>query len=361
MIYQPDIDNGEHLLVFGSLTAKSINKGGGEFYIKGNVTVEQTIYGYYNHGRLIIDGNTTAVAVFPDDHYFRFGGQITGTIVNGEDIVGLKTGAHDISALRKELIKGEDYADSDKINSYINAGKHILKDELLPGFEPVTCSGKSKRELPSVKPEVLDGEEAREKVDMSRYSPFGDFDYDRVIYFEGDVYVDGNLNPDWARAILEAEEEGTDLDDMLILVKGNLIVDGYIMPGDDSSPSLFVTGNVACEILFSGDECIQICGNADVRYVLDGNYNDGSIAIDGITKVPYLLNSNHNTSVNERGAILINYFSDSNDFFNYDYTTKDFDQILVPAVYQKEKLDLFAFIDLLKEGKSPFKIAIPEK
>src|SRR5687768_6761581 len=48
ILYQPDSDFGESLFITGDLRAKSINKGGAEFYIKGNLIVEQTIYGYYN-------------------------------------------------------------------------------------------------------------------------------------------------------------------------------------------------------------------------------------------------------------------------------------------------------------------------
>src|SRR5690242_16599752 len=54
VLYQPDMDFGETLFVTGDLRAKSINKGGAEFFIKGSLIVEQTIYGYYNHGSLTV-------------------------------------------------------------------------------------------------------------------------------------------------------------------------------------------------------------------------------------------------------------------------------------------------------------------
>ncbi|HJT72702.1 MAG TPA: WGR domain-containing protein, partial [Chitinophaga sp.] len=72
VLFQPDMDNGEHLLVTGNVYAQSINKGGGEFYIKGDLTAEQTIYGYYNHGELTVEGKTKAVAILADDQVFRF-------------------------------------------------------------------------------------------------------------------------------------------------------------------------------------------------------------------------------------------------------------------------------------------------
>ncbi|TWV93633.1 hypothetical protein [Chitinophaga pinensis] len=67
---------------------KSINKGGGEFYIKGDLIAEQTIYGYYNHGELTVEGRTQAVAIFADDHSFTFKGGVSGTVVGDRGVEG---------------------------------------------------------------------------------------------------------------------------------------------------------------------------------------------------------------------------------------------------------------------------------
>jgi Leucine-rich repeat (LRR) protein len=72
--------------------------------------------------------------------------------------------------------------------------------------------------------------------------------------------------------------------------------------------------------------------------------------------VPYVLNSNHHTSITPEGAILINYYSDSDDFFEYDYVVSDLERIMVRAVFDEKKyFSELGFIELLKAGKSPLK------
>jgi Leucine-rich repeat (LRR) protein len=180
--------------------------------------------------------------------------------------------------------------------------------------------------------------------------------FQKVIFFDGDTHIKGDLNQPWTKAILKTLGKGTDEGDTLILVNGNLTVAGTIKPTEDSFPFLLVIGNVQCEVLQNYDECIYITGDADITYAFDGNYNDGSITIGGITRVPYVLNSNHSFSITPEGAILINYFGDDDDFFEYDYTNKDLERVMVPAVFDKKKsFSQFSFIELLKAGKSPLK------
>jgi Leucine-rich repeat (LRR) protein/predicted DNA-binding WGR domain protein len=355
VIYQPDMDHGQTLLVTGNLHAKSINKGGAEFYIKGNVTVEQTIYGYYNHGKLTVEGDTQAVAIFPDDHYFKFGGSVSGTVISERAIEGIEADYSKISVLRPELIRDGAYGDSNKINEYINQGKHILRDERLPGAKKIPTVSAEAQNIPSAKPEILTGEEAKERVDMSAYDPIGDIYFERAIYFDGDVFVNGDLDPEWAKAILIADEEEEHVTDLLIVVNGNLTVAGDVAPGEGMSPCLLVLGNLTCDVLYSADEFIHVTGDATIKYAFDGNYNDGSITIDGTTHVPYVLNSDHDASITTNGAVLINYFGDANDFFDYDYTEKDFERVMVSAVFKEQQFSQHAFIDLLKAGKSPLK------
>ncbi|TWV93632.1 hypothetical protein [Chitinophaga pinensis] len=157
--------------------------------------------------------------------------------------------------------------------------------------------------------------------------------------------------------MLEDQEEPAEIADLLVLVNGNLTVKGDISLGEESFPCLFVRGNVKCDVLYSGSEFIHITGNADIKYALDGNYNDGAITIEGITSVPYVLNSDHDTNITPKGAILINYFGDSNDFFTYDFTEKDFPDVMVAAAFENEAFSRHAFIKLLQAKKSPLKKA----
>lgn len=357
VLFQPDIDNGEHLLVTGNVQVKSINKGGGEFYVKGDLLAEQTIYGYYNHGELTVEGRTQATAIFADDHSFTFKGGVSGTIVGDHEIEGIDGGYSDITVLRPELVKEKEYADSDKVGKYINKGQHILRDEFLPGFK--AAAGASPKEaVASVQPEILTAAEAKEKFDFSSYDPIGVIDFNLVLYFENGLTIDGDLNADLARKMLEDQEEPAEIADLLVFVNGNLTVKGDISLGEESFPCLFVCGNVKCDVLYSGSEFIHITGNADIKYALDGNYNDGAITIEGITSVPYVLNSDHDTNITPKDAVLINYFGDSDDFFMYDYTEKDFEEVMAAGTFKNKEFDRHAFIDMLKAKKSPMKKGI---
>lgn len=208
----------------------------------------------------------------------------------------------------------------------------------------------------SAKPIFLTREETEQRLDLSPYVLFTDIDIQKVILLDGDTYIKGDLSQQWAEATLETLGEDTDLEDILILVNGNLTVAGTIKPSDEYFPHLLVIGNVQCDVLQSYDEFIHITGNADITWAFDGNYNHGSIVIEGITRVPYLLNYEHHSSIKPEGAILINYYDDRDKYFVYDYTITDLERIMVPAVLDENKnLMQFDFIELLKTGKSPLK------
>ncbi|MCD4664073.1 MAG: hypothetical protein K8R68_02305, partial [Bacteroidales bacterium] len=168
----------------------------------------------------------------------------------------------------------------------------------------------------------------------------------------GDTHIQGDLY-NWFEKNLKDEsiENGA----LLILINGNLIVEGTVS-GFDGFPLLFVTGNVQCDVLKNYDEDMYILGDAHIKYAFDGNYSEGSIKIEGTTYVPYLLNSDHYCKINPEGAVLINYYGDDNDSFDYDYTLEDFDRIMVPGLLDEDAdLDQDKFIEMLKEGKSPLK------
>ncbi|THU38375.1 leucine-rich repeat domain-containing protein [Niastella caeni] len=354
ILYQPDMDYGETLFVTGNLHAKSVNKGGAEFYIKGNLVVEQTIYGYYNHGSLVVEGNTEATTIFAEDHYFKFGGDVQGLIISTGQIEGVEVDFHTTEPLLDELIKNDHYSNSGKLDQYINEGRHIISAQYLAGrkqrvsFDPANTT--------SAIPKLISNDEAQQRFDLDQYDPFGDMGFEKVILLDGDTYINGDLNIEWTNNTLATLGAKADTDSTLVLVNGNLTVAGTIKPSTESFPFLLVLGNVQCDVLTSYDECIHITGDADITFAFDGNYNDGSITIEGVTRVPYVLNSDHSSSIRPEGAVLINYYSDHDDFFEYDYTTKDFERVMVSAVFDEKKdFRQFAFIELLKAGKSPLK------
>lgn len=352
VIYQPEMDSGPALFVTGNVKAKSLSKGGAEFYIKGDLIVEQTIYGYYNHGSLKVEGNTEAVTIFAEDHYFKFKGDVQGLIINTGEVEGAEADYETTEPLLDELVNNEDYSHSEIVLQYINKGKHILKSEFLPAVSEVVV------DKTSAIPTLITEEKAKELFDLSQYDSFDDMNFQQVIFLDGNVYVDGDMDHDWSVNTLKTLGKDGDTADTLILINGNLTVAGTMEVGapDDSFPFLLVVGNVKCDVLHNYDEFIYITGDADIKYAFNGNYNHGQIQIDGKTRVPYVLNSDHSSILKPEGATVINYYGDHDDFFEYDYTAKDLEEVMVSAVFnEKGRFAVRNFIELLKAGKSPLK------
>jgi Leucine-rich repeat (LRR) protein len=117
-----------------------------------------------------------------------------------------------------------------------------------------------------------------------------------------------------------------------------------------------VLGELSCEVLYSNDNVTKVTGDAHIKYAYDGNYNHGSITIDGITNVPYLLNSDHDSGLNPSPkTVLINYYGDYDDFFVYDYYSEDLPNVMVKTVLEEDEFDQEKFVERVKTGKSPFK------
>jgi Leucine-rich repeat (LRR) protein len=196
-------------------------------------------------------------------------------------------------------------------------------------------------------PKIISLASIREQFDLSQYDVINNIDKGNVIFFDGDTRIDGDLDADYVEEI--------DAEAVLVFVNGNLTVHGDIAIRD-YNPWLLVIGNVSCDVLYSGDNTIHITGDADVTHAFYGYYNDGSITIEGTTRVPYVLNSDHHSAITPEGAVLINVYSEHNDFFDYDYTSEDLRTVLVKAALGSDGyVDAWKFIGLLRSGKTPFK------
>ncbi|PWV46503.1 leucine-rich repeat domain-containing protein [Chitinophaga sp. S165] len=204
-------------------------------------------------------------------------------------------------------------------------------------------------------PLILSAEEAENRFQISKYDPVGLIDNEMILLFEGDTDIPGHFDHDYVTRVLQEAGGPSEMGELLVVVNGNLNVDGDIV-FSEYRPALLVLGDVTCHVLQSADECMLITGNATIKYAFYGYYNDGTITIEGITKVPYVLNSDHHSQINPVGAVLINKHSDYDDFFEYDFTAQDLPEVLVPEILGKGgRLEAWDFIDMLKAGKSPFK------
>ncbi|RAV97589.1 leucine-rich repeat domain-containing protein [Pseudochryseolinea flava] len=207
----------------------------------------------------------------------------------------------------------------------------------------------------SAAPQLLNEASLQNKFDFALYDNINHIDKEVILFFDSDVRIEQDLNAEYILALVKALG-GDESSSILMMVNGNLDVRGTVKPGNDGIPSLLVIGNLTCDVLQNYDESIYVAGDANVKYVYDGNYNHGSITVKGKLNVPYLLNSDHHSDVNPQGAILINYYSNHNDFFTYDYTTNDFERVMVPGVLDdRGDFSQHRFIQWVKEGKNPLK------
>ena len=128
-LLQPDLDYGETIFVTGNLHAKSISKGGAEFYIKGNLVVEQTIYGFSNHGRLTVEGNTEATTIFAEDQHFIFRGDVQGLLIDTGKVDGTESDFYTTEPLLDELIDNEKHSHYELLLQYLQEGRPIIKEK----------------------------------------------------------------------------------------------------------------------------------------------------------------------------------------------------------------------------------------
>ena len=179
-----------------------------------------------------------------------------------------------------------------------------------------------------------------------------EIEYDLILLVEGNLHIKEDLDVWYNKQLQNAEIE--DYDATIILINGNLIVKGRIAPASEAFPFLYVNGNVECHILDSYDEWITISKNAYIKYVFDGNYNDGLINIYGITHSPFILNSNHSSNVTpSKNSIIINYGHINNTHLDYDFNG-NLEKILLSELIDSEELDPERFKLKVMAGKSPF-------
>lgn len=220
--------------------------------------------------------------------------------------------------------------------------------------------------MSTVNPQLLTREEIDQRFDLDRYYTnylslyymyysIGYPQITRAIFFDGDTTIKINLDTGWVKAILEAFNADTSLDFVLILINGNLTVEGDIRIGDHHLP-LIVLGNVHCDVLENSHDYIHITGNAYIKYVFYGYYNHGSINVDKTAYAPYVLNDNYSSPFTPEGAVFISLaYSDKRDVIKYDYTREVLSEVIIPAAFNDEgNVVVEKFIGIVKSDQSPF-------
>jgi Leucine-rich repeat (LRR) protein/predicted DNA-binding WGR domain protein len=349
---------GNFMLVTGNLQAKSIKMNGcTTLEVRGNVLATNGLVTMYGDdgGYLTIKGNLETKFIL-DGYYFNteIYGDIDGVAIDFSSNGGINSPDFDEDTITEILVpnlfdKGGKL-DTKKLTTFLREGKQILITDV-----PQTVPASVPIGFQSAIPQLITEDEANERFDLSQYD-FDGMGYEKVILFDGDTYINENFDYNYTPKLIREVTGDDSVYDSLIIVNGNLVVNGAVSPAGDHYPHLLVLGNIKCDVLHSYDEFIYISGDAHIKYAFDGNYNDGSITIVGLTYVPYILNSDHHSNINPVGAVLINYYGNSDDFFEFDYTVKDFERIMMSNVFDKNgNFNQHQFIDQLKVGKSPLK------
>ena len=183
--------------------------------------------------------------------------------------------------------------------------------------------------------------------------------YDTVLFFDGDVTLDGNFLPAVAalRAAMPTNDRrwppvkpvgrayrpaGIDL----IVITGDLTVAGDIEL-DDSRPGLYVAGTTRAETLVGGDAEIHI-GDGAFTYLVHGHYNHG-ILETGTLATPWVINSDHDLRVDAPDAYHVDNYGDDADS---DFNRSNIAAAFVSQVVDPEDATIIvqAFLDRLRAG-----------
>jgi hypothetical protein len=202
---------------------------------------------------------------------------------------------------------------------------------------------------------------------QKRYGFKGDFYQEKdhyILVFNGDVYIQGNLNEQWIKdQFLSLAQKrsvfGT-------LVTGNLIIDGDLI--DDEYIQLRVMKKLYCQYVFSYNGTIVIFQDAHVKYGIYGEYNDGFIRIDGKLYTPYIIADDHDMpryaegdfiyieggSGSYKDDVAIGSEQGSGFGWGWEYF-EDSAKLLAKDVWTDEdKFSEQKFFELVKKGINPF-------
>ncbi|MFJ6378887.1 leucine-rich repeat domain-containing protein [Kitasatospora sp. NPDC092039] len=167
--------------------------------------------------------------------------------------------------------------------------------------------------------------------------------YRKVLFFDGDLTLDG----DFLAAVDELRGGDAEGDIELIVVTGDLTVDGRIALYDDR-PGLYVGGRTEAETLEGGEAEIHIHDGA-FTHLVHGYYNHGSL-VAGIVETPWVIYSDHHMELSAPGARWVDNHGDDDDA---DFAVGDgIAEAFVPEVVDAEDhcLDVDAFLDRLRAG-----------
>ncbi len=210
--------------------------------------------------------------------------------------------------------------------------------------------------------------EAEERFGLKEIDTVGKFNYPLIFLHAGDLHMPGDFDEAWVTENLFADEPPT-REQELIVVDGSLSVDGMISIGHGRTwPSLLVRGDLRCSIWDMGENLVHIAGDVHVERLFHehGEGHNGWLGVGGAASMPMLLV--HDSPVwfksLDPGTITLNYFSDEDEYYDFDYGQSDMYEICDPMLLKdgrdlEDEVDAYNFgVDFLRrvaEGDSPFK------
>jgi Leucine-rich repeat (LRR) protein len=182
-------------------------------------------------------------------------------------------------------------------------------------------------------PERLTFAEADARLDGALSATFQG-SYDSVLYFGGDVTVDGDLL------------DGVPDDAEVIVVAGDLTVSGRVACYE-YTPALYVGGYTRAQTLEGGDAEVYVSDGEFTGFVY-GYYNDG-ILHTGTVRTPWVIRSDHDMEVTAPDAYLVDNYGDDDDA---DFTRENIADCFVPEVVDAKygSLDMRRFSEQLLAG-----------
>lgn len=226
----------------------------------------------------------------------------------------------------------------------------------------IIADGKNKKDITEtiLQKEIITLGEAKEKYKISNYHGKDD----SVLLIKGDVYVKGSLDNAWFNNQLMGMSWTNTLYGMII--DGSLTVDGDVI--DDEYLELFVTQNLTCDYVFSYNGTIEITGDANIKYGIYGEYNDGSLTVYGKVNTPYLIASDHSMpreaegdfiyieggNGTDRESIAIGESKGSGWGWGWNYYENS-PKLLAPALWNEEdEFSADIFFAMVRKGENPF-------
>jgi len=110
------------ILILGNVVATNFIHADSHMVIKGNVDVEQTMFGYYNDGSLDILGDVRGEALIISDHALSVSGAYHLFTYSSDD-----GGEFYKDWINPKLIDLEGYVDSDCVGGFVRTKKNILR------------------------------------------------------------------------------------------------------------------------------------------------------------------------------------------------------------------------------------------